>query len=455
MSNYNEDNRDLVNLKCAATRTNPRLRLPMVVTWSLFVLLWLTVLGCHSLAPLPSFAPVSPLPIAVSNTPLPAPFYFLGETGQIMRMERDGVTIHQVTDEVMPVTAYDIDPTGVYVVYVTNNDLFRMTVDGAARQLLVSGGPLSEPTDPFTDMLRSVAFAPAGKRLVFAWNGIQLIQDITVGDPATTLVTLLPNGQDANSLPDTMQYFLPDKVFPSIWSPDGQYLLIDSRTPNIEEHGYMLLSVATGRLVSVNWDQLNEAATNGSAGDGICYTGPGISAASWDRATAALYIVNNFMEMFGPPSLSLVSVTQGSVTPLLYTDPTCDPSATAETAQGIRQFRATYSATTGALWAFVTTDFNPEFAYSPPVTMVALDPVTRAIIPLRSDSYFLEDEILWDAQDQGAIVIVHEPSDAALAQFVWLPSDGSPAVELGAAGQLLGWSAPLWGVDSQILRWGQ
>ena len=436
------------------------LRILGLMAWLLFVLFGLMATGCRITAPLPTLplAAVSPLPTVASNgsAVLPAPLYFLPDQGQIMRLETDGVTLHQITNEATPIIAFDVDPTGAYLVYVSNNDLIRTDAWGAARQLLFAGGPLGEPNSvsQFANDLHGVAFAPDGKRLVFERNGIQLLQDITAPDPAATLQALLPNGPDPSLPPGAALYFLHDKVLPSSWSPDGKYLFVAGSLMNTDAYEHMLLEVATGQLVAFNWNQISNAVTNGQTVPSFCYTGPGISTASWDRRATQLYSVNNFTEMFGPPSLSVIPVTDGTVTPLFYSDPACDTADAVAPSEGRRQFRATYSTTKGALWGFVNTNFDPALTYDPPLTMVQFDPATKQITPLRSDSYFLEQEILWDPQDRGAVVIVREPTGTAQARLVWLPSDGSPAVDLEVSGQWLPSGLASIGLGGgQLLSW--
>ncbi|MFQ5340361.1 MAG: hypothetical protein ACE5F6_02315 [Anaerolineae bacterium] len=73
---------------------------------------------------------------------LPAPLYFLAG-GQIHRLERDGVTLTQITDEPEPVIDFDVSLANGMVVYVSGNNLIRADAYGGDPVVLVAG-----PTQP-------------------------------------------------------------------------------------------------------------------------------------------------------------------------------------------------------------------------------------------------------------------------------------------------------------------
>lgn len=425
-----------------------------------------TAVAVHSLPTALATAPPTRLPSDLSS--LPAPLYFLSHNGQIMRLETDGVTVRQVTTESAPITSFDIDPTGVYLVYVSNNDLIRTTVWGEDRQLLFAGGPLGEPGTSayYTNRIQRVSFAPDGKRLAFTRNGIQLFNDITAPDPVASLEALLPNGPDPDLAPGTPIYFLASGIYPSNWSPDGKYLFIIGSLMATDGFLPMIMDVQTGQVAAIKNHQIEAEVERSQALGLYCRTALGISAAYWDRAATVLYNASDFTEMFGPPGLSVINTADGAVAPLFYNDTACHTETAVVTAAELRRFRTVYQTTSGALWGFVNITGNPDLSHllptptayidpatdfpeetNPqiaPMTMAHLDPATKQITLLRNDSYELVDEILWDAADRGAVVIVGERDGYTVkyepGRVLWLPSDGAPAVDLG--------------IDARALRWG-
>lgn len=415
--------------------------------WFLYLALsCLLSVGCHSVLPLLRPTPSLPTAARATATPLPAPLYFLSHQGQIMRLETDGVTVHQVTNAATSITAFDVDPTGTYLVYVSNNELIRTTAWGEEPLLLFSGGPLGEPntTAPYINNIYRIAFAPDGRRLAFERNGIQLLNDITAPDPAATLETLLPNGPDPTLPPGAALYFLQSRIYPSYWSPDGQRLFVNGGLMNTDAYEYLILDLKTRELTRPDWLP-SEQPGSGQAQPPFCIIGIGLSAAYWDRSSQLLYRASDFLEMFGPPSLASIQVTDGTVTPLFYADPACNTSGAVEATAPRLRFHSVYQTTLGALWGFVNATDDSASPHLAPMMMVHLDPATKQVTPLRNDRYLLDQEILWDTADRGAVVIVRERAGELLnltyGRLFWLSSDGAPALDLALDGWHLRWGA--------------
>lgn len=154
---------------------------------------------------------------------LPAPVYYLSgdaERAQIFRLERDGVTTFQLTAEAGGIDDYDVSHADGTVIYIINNQLYRINPDGSGRALLVDGGPLDENADNYYEArLDTPRWSPDGARIAYHLGGLQLYN---VNDGSSQLVlqnqvSVLDNG-----------YTLPQALyFAGEWSPDGQYLMLN------------------------------------------------------------------------------------------------------------------------------------------------------------------------------------------------------------------------------------
>jgi hypothetical protein len=95
---------------------------------------------------------------------LPHSFYYIGTdnaTGlsQVFYIEQDGTTTHQITFEPVNVDSYDVSLVDGSVVFVSNNQLLWVDVNGSGRRLLVDGGPL-DPNNPILNSLTSPVYSP-------------------------------------------------------------------------------------------------------------------------------------------------------------------------------------------------------------------------------------------------------------------------------------------------------
>ena len=69
----------------------------------------------------------------------PPPFYYIGATSQILRLESDGVTIRQITNEMSSVEQFDVAQDGSRIVYVSDNRLIELELATGERSVLVAG----------------------------------------------------------------------------------------------------------------------------------------------------------------------------------------------------------------------------------------------------------------------------------------------------------------------------
>ena len=178
---------------------------------------------------LQALTPVSSEIPAATSVPidegiLPHSFYYLGNDSsgliQVFRIERDGVTSHQVTFEPVNVSSYDVSPIDGSVAYVANNQLLSINADGSNRSMLVDGGPV-DPNDPFETSISNPVFSPNGQTIAYGLRGLNLYAVSTgISNP------ILPQKVD----PDTG--LLGEMYIPERYSPDGTKILITVAIPN-------------------------------------------------------------------------------------------------------------------------------------------------------------------------------------------------------------------------------
>jgi Tol biopolymer transport system component len=201
---------------------------------------------------------------------LPAPLYFLSEAGgtnQIWRMERDAVTVTQITREGAKVDSYDVSPSGGSIAFVSRNQLILMGADGSDRRVVADFGE---------GYGGSPKWSPDGSLLAYAQGGIRLFE------PATGQDRLLRENGAGESVGNVAIFS------PRAWSPDGRHLLVS--IGYYEGAGLGILSIADGELTAnaplsdmVAWKNDSSGILMASAwypemvgGDpGLWLTGPG------------------------------------------------------------------------------------------------------------------------------------------------------------------------------------
>jgi hypothetical protein len=154
----------------------------------------------------------------VSGDVLPHTLYFLTQDDQglrqIHRMERDGKTVAQLTNEPFEVSDYDVLPLDGSLAYEVNGQLILVQADGSNRRLLVEGAP-----GPESGRLYHPTFSPDGRTLAYSQDGLNLY-DIAAG--ASQLVL---QDQYGEALPDGARLIL-EGYWPEEYSPDGSQLLV-------------------------------------------------------------------------------------------------------------------------------------------------------------------------------------------------------------------------------------
>ncbi|HRA65016.1 MAG TPA: hypothetical protein PL187_03290, partial [Caldilinea sp.] len=176
------------------------------------------VSGCQSAVEAP--APL-PEPTSMPAPLLPAPLYFIeADSGQLMRMERDGATIRQVTHETARIDEFAVSPAGGALAYISDDTLIQSDAWGDNRIVKVKGESDTQEigVDPAKLRVEAPVFSPDGSQIAFRFKGINLIER---GEAL----------QYRTVLPDTIEPFesrlMSTFVAPTPgWSPDGTKLWI-------------------------------------------------------------------------------------------------------------------------------------------------------------------------------------------------------------------------------------
>lgn len=180
----------------------------MKTLYSIFILIILTssiLAGCNG-----------------AGKPLQNSLYYLDgsdETAQVWRLERDGITRKQITEEPLGVGNFAVSSKGD-VAYITNNKLFIMDAKGRNRQMIADGDMVIATGEEtyFNKIIQKPSFSPNGKTLAYGLNGIHLYK-VSTGKDEQVLVNF------GNLLGETFVY--EKEVYaPGAWSPDGSRLII-------------------------------------------------------------------------------------------------------------------------------------------------------------------------------------------------------------------------------------
>ena len=164
-----------------------------------------------------------------SNT-LPAPLYYLSDTsdGQIWRMDIDGHTTTQLTQESGGVSSFEINTLDNKLAYINNYQLILFDPISGNRQLLVTGDENESPHNP--------VFSSNGSTLAYGMSGIHFY-DLTSGEDHLILVDN-----------PTMNASERRIYSPRAWSPDDTKLAVS--IGYWEWGGSGIISTSDGSLLS-------------------------------------------------------------------------------------------------------------------------------------------------------------------------------------------------------------
>jgi Tol biopolymer transport system component len=161
--------------------------------------------------------------VAVVDTPLPASVYYLDgreEEAQVWRLEADGVTKRQITDEAGGVDDFAVSRADGSLAFIRDNQLFLQDGKGGNRRRIADDSQVDRTSEElvFRGFIEAPEFSPDGQTLAYAFDGLHLY-DITSGEDSHVLTNL------GNLLGETF-VFAKETYYPGSWSPDGSMLLI-------------------------------------------------------------------------------------------------------------------------------------------------------------------------------------------------------------------------------------
>jgi len=308
---------------------------------------------------------------------LPHSLYYLSKNGaglyQVFRLDADGATVHQLTDEPADVQGFDVLPADGRLAFTANNQLIVAGADGSGRTALLDGGPTGEST-PFSGQLFNPVWVPDGTAIAFHFNGLSFYQFAS-----GTVTTVLPDQEDASS----GTVILKEGYGPLSYSPDGTRLLL-----------------------SVSYYEAGTLGVYNPAGGGLTkFTSPGggaiLGTSAWTPDSASVLLASQYLG-YVSPGLDRYNAADGVGAALISSPSESD----------LNYAEAPLPAPDGQLYYFFSHLTSALPGGSVPLQMVrsAADGVTGRTV-LRPESFLLI-EALWAA-------------DASLAVVDQMPSAGT------------------------------
>ena len=339
--------------------------------------------------------------------PLPAPLYFIDDaTGQIARLESDGATVTQITDEALPVTDFDISPVDGAIAFVADNQLVAVDAAGANRRTLFSAPPVDPAADgAINQTVMAPRFAPDGAELAFGFGGVQLLTMEDFAEPEMLLASAAFPDFSADEPPpaDPIRFY-----WPASWSPDGTRLLIDFGY--YPEGGGMLIYDLVGNR------QIELTAADAQT--------PLVGETAWSADGSHFFIASEQF-VYGVPGLAQVDSAGGATTLLAGADADLAFYARAPLLEGSGNLRL--------LAARAAPDLPAER-----FQLVRYDASAGTLAPLSDWTLTPRGAVLW--QDDGS-ALVATVATAEGEALVWLALDGD-AVVLPVRGTALHWGPP-------------
>jgi hypothetical protein len=163
--------------------------------------------------------------------PLPAPLYFIslaGERGwQVLRLERDGSKVTQITHEKRGVSAFDVAANG-RLAYLSNNILVVTDARGGLGKVLVRGVPLptgDNASDENFIQLSSPVWSPDSKLIAFSMG------ETWLANPASGELIRVTKERSAEQRLGELTYV------PVGWTPDGSKIILKIEPPRYGHGG--------------------------------------------------------------------------------------------------------------------------------------------------------------------------------------------------------------------------
>jgi hypothetical protein len=349
--------------------------------------------------------------------------YFIGEAGQIMRLEADGQSLQQITMVAEGISDFDVSPVDGRLVYVSGNKLIETGPNGENPIVKVDAGqPVIDPTrspEPVVRITQTISrprFSPDGGQIAFGLNGVNLI----LAGAATEYAPVLPSDPypDLND-PNFVYPEGPIRFYwPDSWSPDGRRLLVD----------YAYYPEAGGLAVLDLYDNELNFVTNADR----------IECCDWAwTPDAEVAILASDLIAYGVPGLAVVSPITGGSQTLINGAPET-PGVTG-LPPSMQLFKAPFAAEDGRILTFVVGGY-PDEPGTPMYHMAEVTVGMTQTVPLRNDEYH-PVEVLWAADGRGAAIVNPGPRSTypIIGPLLWLPADGGNLVDLRTTGGVLRW----------------
>ena len=353
-----------------------------------------------------------------SSAQIPLPIYYIDTAGQIIRLEEDGVTTTQITNEPTPIDEFDISPSGTRIVYVSDNRLIEFDTIGGIRYPLVIG-ELFRGDDfegRISKAISSPKYSPDGSQIAFGLNGVHVVDS---GSNISEIVELNPllHSDPYPDLSDPTTPFPEGSIrffWPVAWSPDSTKLLVHA---NYFPEG--------SRLTIFDIEQQTLIDIIGAQPETVLCCD-----AVWSLDSQSIYIASNQIA-YGTPGLSIVNAKTGLADILIRGF----PDAELNEDNPLVYLRGPHILDNGRIYSFISS--QTDYAQIPLYVMAEVNPETGDRLPLRVDGNSLSGDMLWAPDGSGAVVVevVKANQTAPTGPMIWLPANGESAILLPIAGR--------------------
>ena len=370
----------------------------------------------------PTAQPVpTPIPLIVvapsQADTLPAPVYYLYEdrnkTQQIWRLERDGLTKSQITNESANVRDFDVSPTDGALAYVSGFDLFVANADGTERRSVLHDENAVDSANE--DQRRAGAryhsplWFPNGQQIALAdYRGVIFVT--LDGQTRRFQTNILPPPSRPAEM--NVAYYRPGQ-----FSPDGLRLLL-----HVGVWERDILSIKDiDATDSVEPLQLKDTT--------FCEP-------VWSIDQKIVYCASGSV-LSHPNRIGMSNANTGKTSEMIQVED--------EQFTEFEFFKAPFPASNGDL--FYLKERNPIGMRQFRLSLFRINPRNNsAPIEVRSEVDVIDSigETLWDVSGQGLIIKAgyFDTTGAQQSGILWLPIDGSAAIRLRLEGNNLHWGSP-------------